>query len=46
MTADTVRAVLKKCDGVIVGTAIKEGGVPDAPVDAARASRFVKKARG
>ena len=46
VTEATVRATLKKCDGVIVGTAIKEGGVADAAVDAARARKFVAKARG
>lgn len=46
VTEKTVRAVLKKCAGVIVGTAIKEDGIADGPVDAARAKRFVATARG
>jgi hypothetical protein len=46
VTERTARAVLRQCDGVIVGTAIKRGGIPDAEVDPARARAFVARARG
>jgi len=44
-TERTVRALLAKCDGVIVGTAIKRGGRAGAPVDLDRAKRFARAAR-
>ena len=43
--ASSVRALLQHADGVIVGTAIKVGGVTTAPVDADRAEAFVRAAR-
>lgn len=41
-----VRELLRVATGVIVGTAIKEGGRTTAPVDPARAAALVKAARG
>ncbi len=46
VTAKTARAVLRLCDGAIVGTALKAGGIPDGAVDAARVLEFVRRARG
>jgi len=43
--AENVAALLECADGVIVGTAIKEGGETAAPVDADRAAAFVAAAR-
>ncbi len=43
---ETVTELLQLCDGVIVGTDIKEAGRPDRPVDPDRAAAFVKAARG
>jgi len=45
VTADTVAELLRLADGVIVGTALKQGGVTTAPVDPARAAAFVRAAR-
>ena len=45
-TADTVRAILDLCDGVIVGTSIKRAGRTAGPVDPARAAAFIRAARG
>ncbi|NLE59812.1 MAG: BtpA/SgcQ family protein [Planctomycetes bacterium] len=44
-TPETVAELLVAADGVIVGTAIKQGGVTTAPVDSARAAALVKAAR-
>lgn len=44
-TEKSVRALLSKCDGVIVGTAIKRGRRAGAAVDLALAKRFVRAAR-
>jgi hypothetical protein len=44
-TAENVHALLAAADGVIVGTAIKQDGQTTAPVDAARATAFVRAAR-
>jgi len=44
-TEKSVRALLGKCDGVIVGTAIKRGRRAGAAVDLALAKRFVRAAR-
>lgn len=38
--------VLRIVDGIIVGTALKQDGITANPVDAGRARRFVKAARG
>ena len=46
VTAGSVAAVLAVADGVIVGTALKRGGVVTAPVDPDRARDFVAAARG
>jgi membrane complex biogenesis BtpA family protein len=46
VTAENVREVLASSDGVIIGTALKEGGRTANPVDRERAGRFVGKARG
>jgi predicted TIM-barrel enzyme len=45
-TAATLPSVLAVADGVIVGTAVKEGGITTAPVDPERARRFAVAARG
>ena len=45
VTRDSVAAVLEHADAVIVGTALKKGGVTKAPVDPARVESFVKAAR-
>jgi len=42
--ATTVSDILAVCDGAIVGTAIKEGGVTTAPVDPERARALVEAA--
>lgn len=44
-TAATVGAILARADGVIVGTALKAGGITWNPVDPARAARFMTAAR-
>jgi membrane complex biogenesis BtpA family protein len=44
-TERTVKALLAKCDGVIVGTAIKRGRRAGSAVDADYAKRFVRAAR-
>ena len=46
VTAKTVQAILRICDGIIVGTAIKKGGIPEEAVDPDRARRFMDRARG
>ncbi len=46
VTAETVRRALEVASGVIVGSALKEQGRPDRPVDPERARRFVETARG
>jgi membrane complex biogenesis BtpA family protein len=45
-TPGTVAALLEAADGVIVGTALKAGGVTTAPVDPQRAAAFVAAAGG
>jgi len=44
-TERTVRALLTRCDGVIVGTAIKRGRRAGGPVDAEHAKSFARAAR-
>ncbi len=46
VTVETVRAVLRIADGVIVGTALKKGGATTAALDPERLRRFVDAARG
>lgn len=46
VTHDTVRDTLAACDGVIVGSALREGGKAGGPVDSKRAIDFVRRARG
>ena len=46
VTAETVRSVLDVATGVIVGSALMEGGRPGGPVDPDRARRFLESARG
>jgi uncharacterized protein len=46
ITAENAAHYLQHCDGLIVGTSLKEDGRTDAPVDPARARAFVKAARG
>lgn len=41
VTADTLGPLLSIADAVIVGTALKVGGVPDAPVDPARVAALM-----
>ncbi|MCO6437717.1 MAG: BtpA/SgcQ family protein [Phycisphaerae bacterium] len=43
-TADTVASLLNLANGVIVGTGIKPGGDPAAPIDAALATSFAHAA--
>ncbi len=45
ITPASVGLFLKAADGVIVGTAIKEGGRTEAPLDPERARRLVEAAR-
>ena len=44
VTADTVGDLLAVADGVIVGTALKEGGETTAPVDPDRVAELVERA--
>jgi membrane complex biogenesis BtpA family protein len=44
-TEDNVEALMRVCDGVIVGSSIKEEGVCERPVDLERVRRFVRAAR-
>ncbi|MCC7541524.1 MAG: BtpA/SgcQ family protein [Deltaproteobacteria bacterium] len=46
VTAATVCATLEVAAGVIVGSALRAGGRPGGPIDAARARAFVEAARG
>jgi membrane complex biogenesis BtpA family protein len=46
VTEANVREVLDASDGVIVGTALKEGGRTPNAVDSDRALRFIERARG
>ena len=46
VTEENASEVLGSSDGVIIGTALKEGGRTANPVDRERALRFVEKARG
>ena len=43
-SASTAAALLEVADGLIVGTAVKQGGVTTAPVDPARAAELVAAA--
>ena len=45
VTAGTVREILARCDGAIVGTDLKVGGVTWNPVDPGRAAEFMTSAR-
>lgn len=45
-TEGNVAAFLRYADGVIVGSSLKRGGDPTAPVDEERVKRFVEAARG
>jgi predicted TIM-barrel enzyme len=45
VTAETVRAVLDACDGVIVGSAVMLEGRAGGAVDPERARSFVERAR-
>ncbi len=42
---DNVATILEVADGVIVGTALKQGGITWNPVDPERAKRFMEKVR-
>lgn len=44
-TVDTIAANLSAADGVIVGSAVMEGGTAARPIDPERARRFVEAAR-
>lgn len=46
VSEQNVQETLAVADGVIVGTALKEGGQSDAPVDPDRVRRFMKEVRG
>ena len=39
-TLATLEALAKSADGVVVGSALREGGVPGGPIDAGRAREF------
>jgi membrane complex biogenesis BtpA family protein len=41
-TADRLPELVEFCDGVIVGSALREGGVAGGPVDAARSAEFAR----
>jgi membrane complex biogenesis BtpA family protein len=43
-TAENVRALLDRADGLIVGSSIKEGGRAERPVDRAKAEAFLRAA--
>ncbi len=45
-TPETIARILADADGAIVGTSLKEGGDPRAPVDVRRVRALVKAARG
>jgi membrane complex biogenesis BtpA family protein len=45
ITADTIASYLESADGFIVGTAFKEGGVANNPVDALRVSDLMARIR-
>jgi membrane complex biogenesis BtpA family protein len=45
VTAESVADVLGRCDGVIVGSCIMEGGRAARPIDPERAATFVRAAR-
>ena len=45
VTERTVAGLLAKCDGVVVGTAVKRGRRAGGPVDPALAKRFARAAR-
>lgn len=45
VTPDNVAALLERCDGAIVGTALERGGVTGAPVDPDRVDALVAAAR-
>jgi len=45
-TESTLAELAACCDGVIVGSALRDGGVAGGPVDAARAARFAEAFRG
>jgi membrane complex biogenesis BtpA family protein len=44
VTSETVRDCLEAADGVIVGTALKQGGRTTAPIDPARVRAFLRAA--
>jgi membrane complex biogenesis BtpA family protein len=46
VTVESIAGLLQVADGVIVGTALKHGGVITAPVDPTRAQALVNAARG
>ena len=46
LTPDTVRSVLERCDGAIVGTALKRGGETRAPVERRRVEALVREVEG
>jgi len=46
VTEENATEILASSDGVIVGTALKEGGRTASPIDRDRARRFVERLRG
>ena len=45
ITADTVGDILELADGIIVGSALREGGLAGAPLDPSRIETFMGAAR-
>lgn len=45
VSPETIASILEYADGAIVGTAIKVGGVTTAPVDPAKAAKFIQAAK-
>jgi predicted TIM-barrel enzyme len=44
-TIDSLPALAGRCDGVIVGSALRADGVAGGPVDSARATEFARAFR-
>jgi uncharacterized protein len=44
VTADNVASILRECDGVIVGSTLKNDNDPELPVDRQRAKEFIQSA--
>jgi len=46
VTSETVAGLLRQADGIIVGSALREGGVAGSPVDPGRVRSFMDAANG